>query len=177
MLPDVAPEFAGRPRDGPPAAGPIPPSLTMLSPDPALRRGGARLAAALLAPLGLGAAGATGAAGLTLVLDGVAEGRGEVRVALYPDRERFDEREPFATASRPAAATRLEITFERVPAGRYAMLVYQDIDGDGELGRGAWGIPDEPWTGSTTGTRLRAPSWPAYAFELPAHGMSMRLAL
>ena len=133
--------------------------------------------AALAALLGLGAVDAVGAAGLTLLLDGVTEGRGEVRVALYPDRERFDGREPFATASRPAASSRLEITFERVPAGRYAMLVYQDIDGDGELDRGAWGIPDEPWTGSTTGTRFRAPSWPAYAFDLPAQGLSIELAL
>ena len=145
--------------------------------DPAFPLASGPRRTALAALLGLCAADAAGAAGLTLVLDGVAQGRGEVRVALYPDRERFDEREPFATASRPAAATRLEITFERVPAGRYAMLVYQDIDGDGELGRGAWGIPDEPWTGSTTGTRLRAPSWPAYAFELPADGLSMELRL
>ena len=34
--------------------------------------------------------------------------------------------------------------FESLPPGRYAVVVFVDLDGDEELDRGAFGVPTEP---------------------------------
>jgi len=47
--------------------------------------------------------------------------------------------------------------------------VFQDLDSDGELGRGALGIPNEPWGFSGKPSPLVPPSWTACAI-VPAAG-------
>jgi len=135
--------------------------------------------AALIAsvvPVTLVAAASSGQLGVTLT--GIEQSRGVVRLALYADLEHFDAREPFAVRSLPAgASSTLELVFDDVPAGEYALLAYHDLDGDGVLDLGRFGIPVEPWTGSKAGFRFRPPKWNAYAFQWSGDELQIRMAL
>ena len=137
------------------------------------------VAAALLAGVAHAAAAPTGPAGpLSVTLTGVHGDEGTVRVALYAGPDQFAGREAFAARTvPPAASSTLSLAFEDLPRGRYAVLAYHDLDGDGTLDRGRFGIPVEPWTGSTTGSRFRSPSWSDYAFELSGDGLAIELSL
>ena len=133
------------------------------------------LVAGTVCPVG---AATASIAQLDVTLTGIEQRRGVVRLALYADPEHFDAREPFAVRTLPVdASSTLESVFDDVPTGEYALLAYHDLDGDGVLDLGRFGIPVEPWTGSTTGLRFRAPTWSAYAFELSGDALRIRLEL
>jgi len=125
--------------------------------------------AALAAPPASGASVIVGVAGL-----GTATG--DIRIALYADAAGFDARESAFARTVPALVPGVSVVFEDVPPGDYAALVYHDIDADGELRRGTFGIPVEPWTGSTAGSRFRAPSWNAYAFVVAEEAIELDLS-
>ncbi len=62
-----------------------------------------------------------------------------------------------------------------VPAGRYAIKSFHDIDGDGKLGSNMFGIPTEPYAFSNNAAG-RA-SWAEASFELAAGGNTHRIAI
>jgi len=118
---------------------------------------------------------ASSAGELIIRIGDVTSTDGDVRVALYADEGGFDERKTYRATSLPAAVPEVEVRLRDVPAGTYAVLVHHDVNGDGLLDRGRFGIPTEPWTGSTAGTRFRAPGWRAYRFEVPPEGLSISM--
>jgi uncharacterized protein (DUF2141 family) len=69
-------------------------------------------------------------------------------------------------------------TFENVPAGRYAVGAFQDVDSDGRLGFGPMGPPSEPW-GYSRGARgeYGPPSFSDAAVTVPAEGVVIPVAL
>lgn len=136
-----------------------------------------RLGALALAGLLGSVATAASAARLTVDVVGITAAAGDVRVALFADAATFERRDALHARSLPAVVPGLAVTFDEVPPGNYAVLVYHDVDGDGELARGAFGVPTEPWTGSTHGSRFRVPSWEAYVVAVPADGLALELEL
>jgi uncharacterized protein (DUF2141 family) len=95
---------------------------------------------ALLLPLLPAAAGAQ-AATVDVHVTNVAGGKGSLRVAVC-DRERFLKQCAY-TASMPAREGENVIAVPGVPKGTWAVLVYQDENGNGELDRNLIGIPKE----------------------------------
>jgi uncharacterized protein (DUF2141 family) len=84
------------------------------------------------------------AADLSVRVAGIHDDAGRVRAALctraeYPDGPCAQRR---SVAARVGA---VELRFEGVASGRYAVLAYHDRDGDGDLDRGLLGIPLEPF--------------------------------
>jgi uncharacterized protein (DUF2141 family) len=98
-----------------------------------------QLSALLLAAAGA-AAGAQ-AATIDVHVTRVAGGKGSIRVAVC-DRERFLKQCAY-TASMPAREGENVIAVPGVPKGTWAVLVYQDENGNGELDRNLIGIPKE----------------------------------
>lgn len=105
---------------------------------------------------------------LTVVLDGLTSDAGTAAVALY------DSPAAFQALAEPVRKARLEIvdrrctwTVEGLPPGNYAVTAYHDLDGDGELDKGAFGIPSEPY-GFSNGARgkLGPPTWKAVRVSL-----------
>lgn len=83
------------------------------------------------------------AAPFQVIIDGIRQPRGAVMVALC--REPEYPRGPCAwQLSQPVNAARMSVTFTNVPAGSYALLVFQDLDGDRRLARSRLGFPREP---------------------------------
>ena len=84
---------------------------------------------------------AASAATVEVRVTAVAGGKGSVKVAVC-DRERFLKQCAYA-ASAPAREGENVILVPNVPKGTWAVLAYQDENGNGELDRNLLGIPKE----------------------------------
>lgn len=98
------------------------------------------LSALICSSLLLGALPAT-AATVEVRVSGVAGGKGKVSVAVC-DRERFLKQCAYH-ASVPAQAGETVVSLKDIPAGTWAVLAYQDENGNGQLDRNFIGIPKE----------------------------------
>ncbi|WP_309627179.1 DUF2141 domain-containing protein [Brevundimonas sp.] len=68
--------------------------------------------------------------------------------------------------------------FENVPAGRWGVAAFQDVNADGRLGFGMMGRPNEPWGYSRNAPAVMGP--PAFrdaAVNVPAAGGVIPVAL
>ena len=69
--------------------------------------------------------------------------KGAVKVAVC-DKERFLKQCAYS-GSAPAQAGETTVTVTGVPPGKWAVLAYQDENGNGELDRNFRGMPKEPY--------------------------------
>lgn len=61
----------------------------------------------------------------------------------------------------------IPFTFPNVPQGTYAIQVFQDVNGNGDMDEGSFG-PKEPWglSNLTKKPKLRAPKWDEVKFDV-----------
>lgn len=139
----------------------------------AVRRLREILAACLLSTAAAGAH----AEALQVVIEGVTRAEGTMNVALYDSEAGF--RKTMARAQRlPARAGAMTVTFDDLPAGDYAVLVFQDLDGDETLDSNLFGLPTEPWGASLLGRSVfGAPGWKDTRFPLPGTAQPVRVRL
>ena len=83
---------------------------------------------------------------ITVVATGL-RGEGEsVRLALVSTPAAFEDREaPLKTAAARIAGGTARLVLEDVPYGDYALMLYQDRNGNGKLDPGFLGMPKEPY--------------------------------
>jgi len=102
-------------------------------------------------------------------------------VAVYADEAQWlkkglvVKREVVKTALAKGALHSL--SFDDLSPGRYAVAVYVDRNGDGKLGTGMFGIPNEPYGFSGGRGSFGPPDFADAAFELPADGTNIRIEL
>lgn len=89
------------------------------------------------------ASAATADTAVTLRLTGVKQGKGPVYVGLFNSKKGFERKEIFRSCSRPAAGAVVMIQMS-IPDGEYVFSVFQDINSNGKLDTGAFGLPTEP---------------------------------
>ena len=77
-------------------------------------------------------------------------------------------------AARPGA---MRFTFRQVPAGAYAVAVYQDVNGNGRLDRTPLGLPLEPYGLSNEAGRSSRPVFEAAAVAVEEPGTTVRVRL
>lgn len=121
-----------------------------------------------------------GYATLSVDVDGLGERECSVRAALWKTAEGFPSDMELAwreTIARTAEAE-CRVEFSRVPYGSYAISLYQDENGDGELERNFLGIPREPvGVSNNPAARFRPPAFEEARFELDAPIMSLSIQL
>nr|WP_321984360.1 DUF2141 domain-containing protein [uncultured Lichenicoccus sp.] len=98
------------------------------------------LAAMTLPPLSAGTIAR--AATVQVVVDGVRDTRGHVRIGVCTKPEFLGERCRYHAVV-PAAAGRVSAAIGDIIPGMYAIAVYQDIDDSGRLKRSFFGMPRE----------------------------------
>lgn len=77
----------------------------------------------------------------------------------------------------PARGGPVNVVFRDVPAGRYAIAAFEDVNGNGRLDRTGLGLPTEPY-GFSGGAGLKArPSFAQAAFELREPGTALQVRL
>lgn len=124
--------------------------------------------------------GGARAADLVVHVDGLPAAEGEVTCGLFVDAAGFPDDDTRArTETLPANPGGTKCRFAGVAAGRVAIAVSHDRNGNGRLDKNFLGIPREPW-GVSNGVRpsLRPPRFAEAAFEMPAEGvLELRVAV
>lgn len=129
------------------------------------------LALALLAGTGAGR-GAT----VAVRVDGVPDARGTVHVELCPRALFLGDCPTWAEA--PAVAGTTVVTLNGVPPGEYAAQAYQDVNRNGRIDRGLFGIPREPIGFSNDAPLgVKGPSFDRARFRVDEPGTSIRFKL
>lgn len=124
----------------------------------------------------LAAAAALPSPGVTVVVHGVASGRGAVSVALCP-RATFLRGCALARSVR-AARGDVAVAFPAVPAGRYAVMAFHDENGNGRLDRSEMGVPVEGYGFSRDASgRQGPPSFDDAAIDVRPGGTRLALTL
>lgn len=124
------------------------------------RRIGAIALVSLALPMTAHAQGrvvATTAAPVLVNVTGVAAAGGIVRCALFADAKGFPKDDQYALQVLrvvPDRAGPVVCRFTDVPAGRYAVSVAHDVNGNGKVDANMVGQPTEPW-GTTNAVRPR----------------------
>lgn len=117
------------------------------------------------------------AAELEVTVTGVEHGDGAIRVMLYREQGFLDREQVVRQAERTAAPGDVTLRLEGVDPGRYAVILYHDEDGNGELNRLFGTIPLEAY-GLSNNLELRGPPrFSQAAFELPPDGTGIEVRL
>jgi uncharacterized protein (DUF2141 family) len=130
------------------------------------------VARALLLLFSAGAASTVLAGELTIEISGVTPDRGKVYVAVYDGPETFPISGKQLVGRVLAASDRhLTAHFADLPPGQYAVVAFQDFNGNGQLDKNFLGIPKEPY-GFSNGARGSAgpPKFAAAAITLGPDG-------
>jgi uncharacterized protein (DUF2141 family) len=70
-------------------------------------------------------------------------GKEDIVIALFTDKKGFPEDTSKAVTTATVKANKATHTFDKLPAGKYVVVVFQDKDGDGKITKGGFG-PKEP---------------------------------
>lgn len=80
---------------------------------------------------------------LTVTVKGVKDASGAVLGAVYDEAAFMQQPKAKGRGRVKAAAGTVTLTFRDLPAGRYAVSVFHDANGDGKLDRNNLGVPTE----------------------------------
>jgi uncharacterized protein (DUF2141 family) len=129
----------------------------------------------LVALLALAAAAtATARAGtLTVQVDGVKSAVGDIYVSVCDKKTFMGRTCPFSAIVHPAPNT-VSVTFTNVPAGRYAVILFQDVTGNHDLNFSIFG-PTEP-TG-VSGPRTLFPEFQKAGFDIGPAALTIKVAI
>lgn len=117
------------------------------------------------------------AAELNIKLTEVKSNKGQIMLAVYDSKASFSKT-PVQAVSIPATPGEMDIKLEDLPAGKYAVMLYQDIDGNNKLKKNMLGLPREPWGGSLGGKPVFGPpTWKSTCFELLESGTQITIKL
>ncbi|CAH1747761.1 conserved exported protein of unknown function [Thauera humireducens] len=115
---------------------------------------------------------------LEVSLAGIQHDRGSLRVGLYSDPKTFrKEAQAVAIQQVPASAGTVTVSFGALPPGRYAIMVYHDEDGNGELNRRFGMFPTEGYGLSNNPTVSGPPAFADSAFEVAAGAGTARISI
>jgi uncharacterized protein (DUF2141 family) len=116
------------------------------------------------------------AADVTVRVTGIADSAGQIRVAACTEAEFLKTCR--LAASAPARAGEVTVTLRAVPAGRYAIQVFHDRNGDGQLATNLIGMPSEPFGFSRApAMRFGPPAFADSAVEIDTPRMIVPVAL
>jgi uncharacterized protein (DUF2141 family) len=112
------------------------------------------------------------------LVDRAGAGDWTLQTALFTDPREWPSGTPAFRTRTPFLEGRGEATFEHLPEGAYAIVAFLDLDGDGELDRGAFGIPTEPVAyGNDAKPRFGPPSFDACVVEAGSGSREVTLTL
>lgn len=107
---------------------------------------------------------------LSITVSDLKQAKGSLQIAVYGPEGKFGEGKPEFFAVVPVKNTQPHQTTLQVPPGRYAVAIYQDVNGNGELDKKWTGIPSEPYGFSNNfRPRFSGPTFQDCVFEAGAN--------
>ena len=133
--------------------------------------------AALASLIALAAPTAWGAS-VELTITGVETASGEILIGVFDSETGWKTDASIAEAQADASTGTVTVMLDGLPEGEVAIKLYHDVDSNGELKRGNFGIPVEPYGFSNDApVRFGPPSWSAAKFALDSETTTHTLAL
>ena len=133
--------------------------------------------AALASLIALAAPTAWGAS-VELTITGVETASGEILIGVFDSETGWKTDASIAEAQADASTGTVTVMLDGLPEGEVAIKLYHDVDSNGELKRGNFGIPVEPYGFSNDApVRFGPPSWSAAKFALDGETTTHTLAL
>ncbi|MES2299687.1 MAG: DUF2141 domain-containing protein [Pseudomonadota bacterium] len=131
----------------------------------------------ILLALPLFAAGNAFSADLTIAIDDVKDGGGNLMVAVYAKADTF-LKQALASAKAPAKAGSNSLTIKDLAPGEYAFAVYHDLNSNGKLDKNMFGMPTEDYAFSNNALgKMGPPSFDSAKLSVPQAGLSTRVTL
>lgn len=126
--------------------------------------------AALAIASGLAAASAdTAEATLDISLTDLRATSGTVYLAIYDAEQAYADGPALTSANVDVSADTASITVQGLTPGAYAIKMYHDVNGNGEMDTNPFGMPTEPYAFSNNAKARFGPAkWDAAAFEVTA---------
>lgn len=126
----------------------------------------------------IGVAQPVSAARLDVDVAGIRVQQGEVKLAVYSGEEAWKGGAPVTgRRAAPDGSEVLRFSFDDLPAGRYAIRVMHDENGNGKLDTNLLGIPKEAYGASNNPKVMRAPRFDEAAFDLGGADVSLNIEL
>lgn len=122
-------------------------------------------------------AGQAMAAPVEVEVANVQSSSGKVYLAIF-DEAGWDAYTPVAAKIIPVSDDGVSANFEGLEPGQYAIRIFLDVNGNGELDLGRYRIPVEPYGFSNDAPVMMAPpSWENAVFEVTGEGARQRITL
>lgn len=107
---------------------------------------------------------------LTVTFTGVEHKEGAIMVALF-DEAGWNGGAPVRAEMVDATAATTSVSIAALPAGRYGIKAFHDINGNGTMDTNPFGMPIEPFAFSNDARGEMGPAkWDAAAFDVSATG-------
>jgi uncharacterized protein (DUF2141 family) len=117
--------------------------------------------------LGLVMMSAATAATLDVSVTGIDQQEGAIMLAMFDSEAAFNgEGAPVRSVRIPVTGDAASASFDDLPAGRYAIKLYHDANGNGALDTNPLGLPVEGYGFSGNGGRFGPPSFDEAVFEI-----------
>jgi len=130
----------------------------------------AALAAVLTVPV-------AGAAELTVNIEGIQAAKGTIMLGLF-DEATYNGDGAVDGASLNVEGDAVTAVFEGLEPGEYAVRLYHDVNGDGEMNTNPFGMPTEPYAFSNNAKgRFGPATWDAAKFTVSADGDSHTITM
>ena len=114
---------------------------------------------------------------ITLMIEGVDDPVGEIRIAIFDSENRYLENPSLADVI-PASQTKIEWQIENLAYGQYAIAVYHDKNKNGKLDTNMLGIPLEEYGFSNNArSRFGPASWSQAKFTVNERNVVHRILL
>jgi uncharacterized protein (DUF2141 family) len=106
---------------------------------------------------------------LEVAFTGIEVQKGAVMFGVYDSEDAYNKGVSMNGARVVADKADVAAMIEGLPAGRYAIKAFHDIDGDGKMGSNPFGMPTEPFAFSNNAKGAMGPaSWADAAFDVKA---------
>lgn len=97
---------------------------------------------------------------LSVTIEGIGEVKGNILISAHNTKASWLTKvEPFAKRKIPVTQKTMVVDFGEVPEGTYAVMLFQDLNGNGILDMNMIGIPKEPFGFSNNGGSFGPPSF------------------
>jgi uncharacterized protein (DUF2141 family) len=115
---------------------------------------------------------------LEVAFTGIEIQKGAVMFGVYDSEDAYNKGTSINGARVVADNADIAALIEGLPAGRYAIKAFHDIDGDGKMSSNPFGMPTEPFAFSNDAKGSMGPaSWADAAFDVKAGGTKISITI
>ena len=119
------------------------------------------------ATLSLSPAQAQDATSLNLTVSGMNAQKGKLMIGVYKGEEAYKSGVAAMGSNPDVTADSISATFTDLEPGEYAIKLFHDVNGDGEMNTNPFGMPVEPFAFSNNAAgRFGPASWDAAKFTV-----------